>query len=158
MLMDELPIITGVLSAVILKSEGGPHRTRSESSNGTLLQRVNSDHVENLGLNRISHLSAPQWLGDCLLTLLGTLPGSLEPSEVLELSGTSRAGFRAEGPSLWLSGQHCLYEPGSTSACRQRAREQLGRCGDLLGMSLPFPGNKSTHPGSTFLTPMAMDM
>lgn len=68
MLMDELPIITGVLSAVILKSEGGPHRTRSESSNGTLLQRVNSDHVENLGLNRISHLSAPQWLGDCSLS------------------------------------------------------------------------------------------
>lgn len=113
--MDELPIITGVPSAVILKSEGGPHRTRSEASNGTLLQRVNSDRVQNLGPNRLSHLSAPQWLGDCLLTLLRTLPGSLEPSEVLVLA---RAGFGAEGPSLWLSGQHCLYEPGSTSECR----------------------------------------
>lgn len=60
MLMDELPIITGVPSAMILKPEGGPHRTRSESGNGTLLQRVNSNRVQNLGPNRLSHLSAPQ--------------------------------------------------------------------------------------------------
>lgn len=129
-----------------LSPGGGPHRTRSESGNGTLLQRANSDRVQNLGPSRISHLSAPQQLDDYLLILLGTLLGSLEPSEVMELAGTARAGFGAEGPSLWLSRQHCLYEPGSTSECRQRAGEQLGRCGDLLGMSLPFPGNKSTHP------------
>lgn len=49
MLMNELPIITGVPSAVILKSEGGTHRTRSESGNGNLLQRANSDRVQNLG-------------------------------------------------------------------------------------------------------------
>lgn len=60
MLMDELPIITGVPSAVILKPEGGTHRARSESGNGTLFQRANSDHVQNLEPNRISHLSAPQ--------------------------------------------------------------------------------------------------
>lgn len=147
MLMDELPIIIGVPSAMILKPEGGPHRIRNESGNGTLLQRVNFNRVQNLGPNRLSHLSAPQQLGDYLLTLLGTLPGSLDPSEVMELAGTARADFGAEGSSLWLlSRQHCLYEPGSTSECRQRAREQLGRCGDLLGMSLPFSSNKSTHP------------
>lgn len=86
-----------------LKPEGGggwgdgrPHRTRRESSNGTLFQRVNSDRVQNFGPNRISRLSALQWLGDCLFTLLGTLPGSLEPSEATELAGTARAGFREE--------------------------------------------------------------
>lgn len=65
---------------------GGGATAEKGVPQGTLFQRVDSDCIQNLGPNRISRLSAPQWLSACLFTLLGTVPGRLEPSEAVEFA------------------------------------------------------------------------
>lgn len=92
----------------MLRQEGGA-QPRRESSKGTSFQRVNSDRVQNLGPNRISRLSAPQWLSDCWFTLLETVPGVLEPSEAMQFACRDSEGWLQSREPLPMAVQAALF-------------------------------------------------